>query len=218
MLNAQDLQRLIELITEEVIAAQQARPASSRCACHAVQQRLLSRSVAGGRGCGRHPARHARGRGGVPSGVAGDDRSHAAEAGRDARRDREAVPRGGRVQVRDRLRQPGLGGGGGAPAPRHRRRRVFGGRVSARGDDRRRQALRDAPGDLRRRSRDRHGHQRRRAEVGRPAHRRARHRGGGRALPAVRRDQQGDHRGRAPDRRGKDHRVHAVEGRRAPTS
>ena len=37
MLNPQDLQRLIDLITEEVIAAQGARPTSTRCACHAVR-------------------------------------------------------------------------------------------------------------------------------------------------------------------------------------
>ena len=37
MLNPQDLQRLIEIITEEVVAAQRrAVGASSQCACHAV--------------------------------------------------------------------------------------------------------------------------------------------------------------------------------------
>ena len=36
MLSAQDLQRLIEIITEEVMTAQGGRPASSRCGCHAV--------------------------------------------------------------------------------------------------------------------------------------------------------------------------------------
>ena len=106
----------------------------------------------------------------------------------------------------------------GAAAARHRRRRLLGRRVSARRDHRRRQALRDPAGDLRRRDRDRHGHQHRRAEVRRPPHGRARHRGGGRAVPAVRRDQQGDHRGGAADRRGEDHGLHAVEGRRARTS
>jgi deoxyribose-phosphate aldolase len=35
-LNPQDLQRLIELITEEVIAAQGQRPSTGRCGCHAV--------------------------------------------------------------------------------------------------------------------------------------------------------------------------------------
>ena len=44
-------------------------------------------------------------------------------------------------------------------------------------------ALRDAARGLRRRPRGRHGDQRRRAEVGRPAHRRARHRGGAEHLP-----------------------------------
>jgi deoxyribose-phosphate aldolase len=36
MLSPQDLQRLIDIITEEVIAAQGTRAASSRCACHSV--------------------------------------------------------------------------------------------------------------------------------------------------------------------------------------
>jgi len=70
MLNAQDLQRLIELVTEEVIAAQQARPASSRCACHAVSSdccpdRLRVVVDAGATRLGMHAA------GGVPTGVAG---------------------------------------------------------------------------------------------------------------------------------------------------
>ena len=71
MLNAQDLQRLIELITEEVIAAQQARPASSRCACHAVSSdccpdRLRVFVDAGAARLGMHATG-----GSVPSGVAG---------------------------------------------------------------------------------------------------------------------------------------------------
>ena len=37
MLNPQDLQRLVEMITEEVVAAQRAATASGPCACHAVQ-------------------------------------------------------------------------------------------------------------------------------------------------------------------------------------
>ena len=36
MLNPQDLQRLIDLITEEVVAAQGHRPSTSRCGCHSV--------------------------------------------------------------------------------------------------------------------------------------------------------------------------------------
>ena len=67
MLNAQDLQRLIELVTEEVIAAQ-ARPASSRCACHAVSSdccpdRLRVVVEAGATRLGMHAA------GGVPTAV-----------------------------------------------------------------------------------------------------------------------------------------------------
>ena len=69
MLNPQDLQRLIELVTEEVIAAQ-ARPASSRCACHAVSSdccpdRLRVVVEAGATRLGMHAA------GGVPTAVAG---------------------------------------------------------------------------------------------------------------------------------------------------
>ena len=37
MLNPQDLQRLVEIITEEVVAAQRSAAASSPCACHAVR-------------------------------------------------------------------------------------------------------------------------------------------------------------------------------------
>ena len=37
MLNPQDLQRLVEIITEEVVAAQRSAPASAACACHAVR-------------------------------------------------------------------------------------------------------------------------------------------------------------------------------------
>ena len=70
MLNAQDLQRLIELITEEVIAAQIAKPASTRCACHAVghdccPDRLRVVVEAGATRLGMHAAA-----GEVPSGVA----------------------------------------------------------------------------------------------------------------------------------------------------
>ena len=37
MLNPQDLQRLVEIITEEVVAAQRSTPASAPCVCHAVR-------------------------------------------------------------------------------------------------------------------------------------------------------------------------------------
>jgi deoxyribose-phosphate aldolase len=71
MLNAQDLQRLIELITEEVIAAHRAGPTSTRCACHAVAgdccpDRLRTVVDAGATRLGLHATA-----GGVPSGVAG---------------------------------------------------------------------------------------------------------------------------------------------------
>ena len=71
MLNTQDLQRLIELITEEVIAAQGARPSSTPCACHAVAgdccpDRLRLVVDAGAVRLGMHASG-----GGVPTGVAG---------------------------------------------------------------------------------------------------------------------------------------------------
>ena len=71
MLNAPDLQRLIELITEEVMAAHGARPTSTPCACHAVAgdccpDRLRMVVDAGATRLGLHATA-----GGVPSGVAG---------------------------------------------------------------------------------------------------------------------------------------------------
>jgi deoxyribose-phosphate aldolase len=71
MLNPQDLQRLIEIITEEVMAAQQASPAPTRCVCHAVSSdccpdRLRVVVDAGATRLGMHAAG-----GGVPTGVAG---------------------------------------------------------------------------------------------------------------------------------------------------
>ena len=184
--NPQDLQRLVEIITEELLAAQGPRRFAARCSCHAVQSdccptRLRGVLDAGASRLGLHAT------GGAPGGVVGDDRPHAAQGRRDARRDREALPRGGGVPVRHGLRQSGVGRDCRRAAARHRRRRLFGRRVPARRDDCRREELRDPPRDLRRRRRDRHGDQRRRAQVRRPAHRRARHRGGRRALPAVRR-------------------------------
>jgi deoxyribose-phosphate aldolase len=69
MLNPQDLQRLIDMITEEVVAAQASRPASSRCACHSVvtdccPDRLRLVVDAGASRLGVHAA------GGAPAGVA----------------------------------------------------------------------------------------------------------------------------------------------------
>ena len=69
MLNPQDLQRLIDIITEEVIAAQGVRPASSRCACHSVRSdccpdRLRLMVDAGAARLGMNAT------GGLPSGVA----------------------------------------------------------------------------------------------------------------------------------------------------
>jgi deoxyribose-phosphate aldolase len=69
MLNPQDLQRLIEIITDEVLAAQVPRP-TSRCACHAVltdccPDRLRGVLEAGATRVGIHAT------GGAPDGVAG---------------------------------------------------------------------------------------------------------------------------------------------------
>lgn len=70
MLNPQDLQRLIDIVTEEVLAAQGARPSGARCACHAVvhdccPDRLRLVVDAGATRLGVHAA------GGAPAGVAG---------------------------------------------------------------------------------------------------------------------------------------------------
>ena len=69
MLNPTDLQRLIEIITEEVLAAQRTQP-SSQCACHAVlydccPDRLRGVLDAGASRLGLHAA------GGAPGDVAG---------------------------------------------------------------------------------------------------------------------------------------------------
>jgi deoxyribose-phosphate aldolase len=70
MLNPQDLRRLIDIITEEVMAAQAPRPATGRCACHSVlsdccPERLRGVMDAGATRLGVHAA------GGAPAGVAG---------------------------------------------------------------------------------------------------------------------------------------------------
>jgi deoxyribose-phosphate aldolase len=69
MLNPQDLQRLIEIITDEVMQAQAPRSSSGRCACHAVltdccPDRLRGVLDAGATRVGLHAA------GGAPDGVA----------------------------------------------------------------------------------------------------------------------------------------------------
>jgi deoxyribose-phosphate aldolase len=69
MLSPQDLQRLIEMITDEVIAAQGGRTPSSRCACHSVltdccPDRLRLVVDAGASRLGMHAS------GGAPNGVA----------------------------------------------------------------------------------------------------------------------------------------------------
>jgi len=69
MLTPQDLQRLIDIITEEVLAAQAPRAAAARCACHAVltdccPDRLRGVIDAGATRLGVHAS------GGAPGGVA----------------------------------------------------------------------------------------------------------------------------------------------------
>jgi deoxyribose-phosphate aldolase len=69
MLNPQDLQRLIDIITEEVLAAQAPRAAAAQCACHAVltdccPDRLRGVIDAGATRLGVHAS------GGAPGGVA----------------------------------------------------------------------------------------------------------------------------------------------------
>ena len=207
-----ELQKLIDMIVSELMPTL-ARPPQGRCACHAVlddccPDRLRGVLDAGATRVGMYAG------GGAPAGVASmiDHTLLKPDATRGEHRG--AVPRGGAVQVRDRLRQPDLGGAGGEAARRQRRRRLLGRRLPARRDDAGRQGLRDAPGDLRRRARDRHGDQRRRAQVGRPARRRVRHRGGDDAVPRGGRAEQGDHRSGAADRRREGHRLHAGEGGR----
>ncbi len=112
--------------------------------------RVLSRAAARRARGRRHAARPARLRR-RDRRRGGDDRPHAAQARRDAQGHRDAVPRGGGVRVRQRVREPDLGGDLRAAAAGHGVSRLFGRRISARRDDARREALRDAAGDLRRR-------------------------------------------------------------------
>ena len=109
-----DLERLIQIIVEELAAAGAGR-APVRCACHSVLYECCPSRVAPGRrgGCDtpRTPCcRWRRRRRG------GDDRPHAAEAGCDEGRDRDALPRGVGVRVRQRLREPDVGRDLRAPA------------------------------------------------------------------------------------------------------
>ena len=150
--NPQDLQRLVEIITEELLAAQGPGGRADPLQLSRGAIGLLSDTPARRARCRRDASRPARGRRRAGRRVR-DDRPHAAQGRRDARRDREALPRGGRVPVRHCVRQPGVGRARRLPAARHRRRRLLGRRVSPRRDDRRREELRDAARDLRRRRR-----------------------------------------------------------------
>ena len=210
-----ELRHLIDIIVAEVAAAT-GRP-RRLCSCHSVvddccPDRLRGVLDAGATRVGLHAT------GGAPAAVAAMIDHTLLKPDATPAEHRRAVPRGGAVQVRDRLRQPDLGRRLRAAAAGHRRRRLLGRRLSAGRDDGRREGLRDAPGDLRRRARNRHGDQRRRAQVGRPARGRARHRGGHRAVPRLRRAQQGHHRGRAADRRREGRRRARWRRRPAPTT
>ena len=184
LMAAADLQRLIQIIVEEVAAAAgRGRAGPLRLPRRAV--RVLPRPAARRDRGRRDAARACTPSGGAAGGVAAmiDHTLLKPDATRDGHRG--AVPRGGGIRVRQRLREPDLGGRPARGCCRARARQgLLGGRLSAGRDDAGHEALRDAAGDLRRRARDRHGDQRRRAQVRRPAAGRARHRGGDRRRAA----------------------------------
>ena len=123
-----DLERLVAIVVEEVAAAQRAGRAPSQCGCHAVlyeccPDRLRGVLDAGASRLGLHAT------GGKPGDVAGVDRSHAAQARRDAGRHRTALSRGGRVPLRHRVREPHLGRAGRTAAAGFTGRRLLGRRA-----------------------------------------------------------------------------------------
>ena len=176
-----ELQRLIDVIVQELVAAPPRAP-SGLCRCHAVVDDCCPDRLRGVLDAGAtRVGVHASGGAPAPSPSMIDHTLLKPDATRAAHRG--AVPRGGAIPFRDGLRQPDLG--------RALRRLLAGSGVGVCSvvgfplgrDHRRRQGLRNPPGDLRRRPRNRHGDQRRRAQVGRSAHGRARHRSGHRAVP-----------------------------------
>jgi hypothetical protein len=137
-----DLQRLIQIIVEE-LAASESAPAPARCACHSLlyeccPDRLRGVLDAGATRLGLHAT------GGAPGGVASMI-DHT-------------------LLKPDATRNDMGGDLCGAPAGQ-RREGLFGRRVSTWRDDARYKALRDQARDFRRRARDRHGHQHRRPQV-----------------------------------------------------
>ena len=165
MLNPNDLQRLVEIITEEVMSAQRrAASAPAQCSCHAVlydccPDRLRGVLDAGASRIGLHAT------GGAAGTVAGMI-DHTLLKPDATRQEIEKLCReAAEFHFATVCVNPAWVATAGATAPRLRRRRLLGRRVPAGRDDRRRQALRDPPRDLRRRRRDRHGDQHRRAEV-----------------------------------------------------
>jgi hypothetical protein len=128
-----DLQRLIQIIVEEVTAAA-AAPSPARCHCHSVlyeccPDRIRGVLEAGATRLGLHAS------GGTAGTVAGmiDHTLLKPDAARKGHRG--AVPGSRRVQLCQRLREPDMGRRVCATAQRHVGRRLLGGRLSARRDD-----------------------------------------------------------------------------------
>ena len=175
MLNPQDLQRLIEIITEEVLASQ-ARPlATAQCGCHSVltdccPDRLRGVLDAGASRLGVHAA------GGAPGGVAGMIDHTLLKPDATQAEIQKLCREAAEFHFATVCVNPAWVAAAAAIPPRLRRRRLLGRRVSPRRDDAGREAVRDAAGHLRRCDRDRHGDQHRRAEVRRRAHRGVRRR------------------------------------------
>ena len=210
-----DYRRVIELILEELARAGAVAP--TRCACHGFTleccpdrvQRVLD---AGATRLGLHASD------GGASGVSGYIDHTLLKPDATASEIETTLPRSRRVEVRHRLREPDVGRAGRAGDCAARRRCVLRRRVPARRDHAGRQAVRGAARDLRRRLRDRHGDQRRRAQVRRRAPRHRRHSRRRLRVPRGRRRQQGDHRNRRCSPTKRRSRRARCRKPRAPTS
>ena len=212
-----DLQRLIQIITEEVVAAVSQGGDSAQCRCHSVLYGVLPQPPAGRARRRRVAARPARlGRTGRQRGDA--HRPHAAQGRRDAGGHRAHLPRGAGLGFATVCVNPtwvalaakllrgapvavcsvvGFPLGATTPDVKHyeTRRAIFDGAseidmVINIG------ALKS--GDL--------------------AYGSTGHRGRGGAVPGAQRPDEGHHRGRAPHRRREDHGLHASPRRPAPTT
>ena len=130
-----DLQRLIQIIVEEVTAAA-AAPSPARCQCHSVlyeccPDRIRGVLEAGATRLGLHAS------GGAAGTVAGMI-DHTLLKPDATRKDVEALCReAAEYKLRQRLREPDVGGDVRAAAQGHAGRRLLGGRVSARARRRR---------------------------------------------------------------------------------